>query len=69
MNDDQHQNIPLLFTVKQVAKILNISRSTVYTLFDTGQLGSVLVGSASRRVSENQLADYLRRIHAQKTEA
>jgi len=63
MNEDQHQNIPLLFTVKQVAKILNISRSTVYTLFDSGDLGSVLVAS-SRRVSENQLADYLRRIHA-----
>ena len=63
MIDEQHPELTLLLTVPQVAKILNISRSTVYTLFDSGDLESVLVGS-SRRVSENQLADYLRRIHA-----
>jgi excisionase family DNA binding protein len=63
MMDEQHPDLTFLLTVPQVAKILNISRSTVYTLFDSGELQSVHVG-ASRRVSENQLADYLRRIHA-----
>ena len=63
MSEQHHQDIPLLLTVQQVGKVLNVSRSKVYTLFDAGDLESVLVGS-SRRVSENQLADYLRRIHA-----
>ena len=63
MSEEYHQDIPLLLTVQQVGKVLNVSRSKVYTLFDTGELSSVLVGS-SRRISENQLADYLRRINA-----
>jgi excisionase family DNA binding protein len=63
MSEQYQQELPLLLTVQQVGKVLNVSRSKVYTLFGAGELDSVLVGS-SRRVSENQLADYLRRIHA-----
>jgi len=63
MSEQYQQELPLLLTVQQVGKVLNVSRSKVYTLFDAGELDSVLVGS-SRRVSENQLADYLRGIHA-----
>jgi excisionase family DNA binding protein len=49
---------PRLFTVKQVASMLNVSRSQIYTLFNTGQLGSVHIGNC-RRVMDNQLEHYL----------
>ena len=49
---------PRLFTIKQVASMLNVSRSQIYTLFNTGQLGSVHIGNC-RRVMDNQLEHYL----------
>jgi excisionase family DNA binding protein len=47
-----------LFTIKDVAQILNVSRSQVYVLLKTGELRSVTI-RGSRRVTENQLIDYI----------
>ncbi len=49
--------IPVLLRVSEVAKRLNCSPSTVYSLLDTGQLGHHRCPGI--RVSEKQLAGYL----------
>lgn len=55
------KNVPLMFTPPEVAKILNVSRSQVYVLIKTEELNSLLI-RGSRRVSENQLIEYINRI-------
>jgi excisionase family DNA binding protein len=55
------ENVPILFDVKTVARILSVSRSTVYDLIQTDQLKSVHIGR-SRRVSQNQLVEYIHKI-------
>jgi excisionase family DNA binding protein len=47
------------FTPKQVAVILNISRSQVYVLLKTRELASIRI-RGSRRVSEDQLVTYIK---------
>ena len=54
-------DLPVMFDMKTVAKILSVSRSTVYELLRTEQLDAVRLGRA-RRVSQNQLASYINRI-------
>lgn len=54
-------DIPVMFDMKTVAKILSVSRSTVYELLRTKQLEAVRIGR-SRRVSQNQLTSYINRI-------
>lgn len=48
-----------LFTVVEVASILNIGRSKVYELLYAGELKSVKIGG-SRRVRYSDLGDYVR---------
>jgi excisionase family DNA binding protein len=48
-----------LFTVIEVASILNIGRSKVYELLYAGELKSVKIGG-SRRVRYSDLGDYVR---------
>ena len=60
------EGVPVLFTIKQTAAILNVSRSQVYVLINSGELGSVSV-RGSRRISENQLIDYIRRLESAET--
>jgi excisionase family DNA binding protein len=48
----------LLFTVKEVASILQISRTTVYELIYAGVLLSVKIG-ACRRIRRSDLEDYV----------
>jgi excisionase family DNA binding protein len=55
--------VPLAFTVKQVGEILSCSRSQVYVLIGSGELASVKIGGA-RRVTQNQLLRYIRRIES-----
>lgn len=56
MNADE---IPiLLFTAKQVAKMMGISRSQVYVLLNRGSLSSVSIGS-SRRFTRGQVDDFI----------
>lgn len=52
------EGVPVLFSTKQVAQILNISRSQVYVLFKTGELKNANV-RGSCRVTENQLLEYI----------
>ena len=53
MND-----LPILFTAAQVAKIMGISRSQVYVLLNKGQLGSVYIGR-SRRITREQVDEFI----------
>jgi excisionase family DNA binding protein len=55
------EGVPVLFSPKQVSEILNISRSQVYKLFNLSELGSVNI-RGSRRVTENQLLEYIWKI-------
>jgi excisionase family DNA binding protein len=50
---------PLLVTANQVARLLGVSRSQVYVLMKSGQLGSVHIGR-SRRISKQQVIDYVK---------
>ena len=53
MND-----LPLLFTPVQAAKILGISRSNVYVLMNQGRLASVNIGRC-RRITKSQIKDFI----------
>jgi excisionase family DNA binding protein len=55
--DDVRSN-PLLLTVKDVARILQISRTTVYELIYAGVLLSVKIGNC-RRIRRSDLEDYV----------
>jgi excisionase family DNA binding protein len=54
-------NVPVMFDMKTVAKILSVSRSTVYQLLESGELKAVRVGRV-RRVSQNQLVEYIMKL-------
>ena len=49
---------PLLLTVKDAARILQISRTTVYELIYAGVLLSVKIGTC-RRIRRNDLETYV----------
>jgi excisionase family DNA binding protein len=57
-------NVPVMFDMKTVAKILSVSRSTVYQLLKSGELKAVRVGRV-RRVSQNQLVEYIMKLEGQ----
>ena len=39
---------PLLLTVRQAARELGLSRSTIYSLISTGELASIKIGRSRR---------------------
>lgn len=51
-------NLPILLTINDVAKIMNLSRSTVYQLMNKGELKSCNIGR-SRRITGTQVEDYI----------
>lgn len=51
-------NVPVMFDIRTVSKILSVSRSTIYELLRSGELKAVRIGR-SRRVSQNQLVEYI----------
>lgn len=55
------KDVPITFTVEDAAKILAVSRSQVYVLIKTGEIDSVKI-RGSRRITENQLVRYIKRI-------
>ncbi len=57
------KDVPALFTPIDVAKILNVSRSQIYLLLKDGSLGSLKIGR-SRRISENQLRNFIKLVEA-----
>lgn len=58
------KRVPVLFTVKDVAKILNISRNKVHALIKDESLESAQIGR-SRRVTEGQLLKFIREIEGE----
>ena len=54
-------NVPVMFDMKTVSRILSVSRSTVYQLLKLGELKAVRVGRV-RRVSQNQLVEYIMKL-------
>lgn len=52
------KDIPILYTPKDTARILSISRSSVYNLLTSGTLGSVRIGR-SRRIAQEHMHNYL----------
>jgi len=50
--------LPILFTPVQTAKILNISRSSVYNLLNEGALGSIHIGR-SRRIAQTHMEAFI----------
>jgi excisionase family DNA binding protein len=50
--------VPVLFTVRQAAKILNLSKTKIHLLIKDGSLESVLIGR-SRRITEGQLLKFI----------
>lgn len=50
--------VPVMFTVPQVCRMLQMSRSKVYDLIRRGELPSVAIG-ATRRIPEDRFRAYL----------
>ncbi len=50
----------LAYTVSEASKMLSISRSRLYELINSGEIQSVKFGR-SRRITEEQLREFLRR--------
>jgi len=55
--------MPMLFTPVQAAKIMNESRSHVYTMMNKGELGSVNIGRC-RRITVSQMNDFIESLTA-----
>ena len=55
--------MPMLFTPVQAAKIINVSRSHVYTMMNKGELGSVNIGRC-RRITVSQMNDFIESLTA-----
>jgi len=53
--------VPVMFTIRQAAQILNVSRTQIYNLIKTRELDSVKVGR-SRRITESQLVTYIQKL-------
>lgn len=51
-------DVPALFSTKEVATILNISKTQLYALLKAHEIDSVQIGHA-RRVTQNQLIAYI----------
>ena len=50
--------IPILFTPKQAASVLSISKSSLYNLLQSGELGSIRIGR-SRRIAQVHMNQYI----------
>lgn len=48
----------LMYTVKEAAELLSLSRAHLYRLIDSGEIGSVTVGRC-RRITHHQIEEYL----------
>lgn len=60
MDQDQHADRTVrLLTLTEVARLLRVSKRTVYALVRSGRLPSIRVGVRGVRVLETDLARYL----------
>ncbi len=58
------ERVPAMFTIRQVTKILNLSKSKIHLLIREGSLESVLIGR-SRRITEGQLVRFIHLLEEQ----
>ena len=63
MSDPRVELQPLLLRSEDAARVLGVSRSTVFDLIRSGRLRSVKIGHL-RRVSATALADFVARLDA-----
>lgn len=49
-----------LYTIKQVAEIMQVDRSTVSRWIKTGQLKHIKINDRNKRISEEQLNAFLK---------
>ena len=54
-----NQELPILYTPIQAARIMGISRAQVYNLLKNGSLNSIHIGR-SRRISNAHVIDFVR---------
>jgi excisionase family DNA binding protein len=59
------ERVPVMFTVRQVSEILNLSRNKIHMLIGDGSIESVQIGR-SRRITEGQLLKFIRLLESQK---
>jgi excisionase family DNA binding protein len=52
------QELPILYTPVQTARIMGISRSQVYNLLKSGELNSIHIGR-SRRISNSHVTQFI----------
>jgi len=52
------QDLPILYTPAQTARIMGISRSQVYNLLNSGELNSIHIGR-SRRIARKHVQDFI----------
>ena len=50
--------LPMLYTPVQAAKIMNVSRSHIYSMMNKGELGSVNLGRC-RRITLQQMHEFI----------
>lgn len=57
---------PLLYTVRDAARMLGVSPKTVYRLMQSGDIESVIVGEGdrARRIPAEALKDYVESLRA-----
>lgn len=55
----------LLYTVKEAAHLLSLSRSLIYELINAGKLETVKIGRA-RRITSGQLASYIQQCESRR---
>ena len=53
-----NQELPILYTPVQAARIMGISRAQVYNLLKDGSLNSIHIGR-SRRISNNHVTQFI----------
>ena len=58
--------LPMLFTVEQVAQILGIGRSTVFQLIKNDQIESIRLGR-SRRIPVDAMQNYVNELRAERS--
>ena len=59
--------LPMLFTVEQVAQILGIGRSTVFQLIKNEQIESIRLGR-SRRIPVDAMQNYVDDLRAERAD-
>ena len=57
------ENIPLVLTVNDVAKVLNVGKNTTYEIIHSGALKSIRIGRQIR-ISRDALLKYLEITHS-----